>query len=766
MLKYNVRFFVHGGNMKKALSILLIISIFCGIFTIYPSATDQGDGGEVSTNIGTINTCVYEKENKKIRISGNIAHDFLINHSKHQIALYSIPEGRDYLEYLSSGEAVQIAKTDIAIQFEFSVNAESNAKRFASYLVVVVDGSGEMNPIGTPKYPSVPCGYVFNPNDKSSFKGIASTLTSVSVSANPSATIIPVELNKLLSNASVGHLYSLSGSYIYFDKAYIDSLDIRVKSHTSIGSAVYLQFLLNPSQDGSVTSLGTSGVPDMSLQQNLELIAAFADFLCERYNDRYTGTVRGIILGNEIDLGYELSGDISLDKYVDNYLMYMNVVSGVARQISSKIDITIPFSNADSYSSDSYEGICAPSELLELICQRLDENFAESFIFSTLIQSDVIPYDLAKSSTTPEGVISADNSSLYSEYINKLRSQYKNAPHSYIFNWKVDPRLSYEVLSTSYAYSYFKLLPDPVISSFVASFESAELNGDYLSYPLIADIVKKIDTSESFKVTQSQLGYLKAESWYQVVSNMYSGSLSFKNIYDINKISEIPSDIIGSYSYFDFSYQTELSSWFGGSYCDKIGLDYNDLGVRTLMAHFTSDKLSPSEFSELYCAYEYHESFIYTPYIALNFSIENDAKDKNALYEVKISIGSNKNVSHTRVVCSPYEEIELLMDFTSINETSTAEYITISVRCISGNNGGYSLCFSSLNGYSKVYLSNDLSNLIAEERLRIRNLLEEEPILAQKRVDSSFVIIGISVVVAIIGVGIFMCFKREEEYET
>ena len=34
-----------------------------------------------------------------------------------------------------------------------------------------------------------------------------------------------------------------------------------------------------------------------ALRSNVDLIAAFTDFLCKRYNDRYAGTISGIILG-------------------------------------------------------------------------------------------------------------------------------------------------------------------------------------------------------------------------------------------------------------------------------------------------------------------------------------------------------------------------------------------------------------------------------------------------------------------------------------
>jgi hypothetical protein len=402
----------------------------------------------------------------------------------------------------------------------------------------------------------------------------------------------------------------------------------------------------------------------------------------------------------------------------------------------------------------------------------LDNKFVEPFNFSALIDTDVIPYGLSDKTLASgvlkpngDGILSADSVRVFSDYLRSLRTKYKNAPDGYIFVWNVSERLSYNVLSTAYAYSYFKLLSDDMLISFVASFDAAEAKGDHDSLALISELVGKIDTSECFEATKPQLKLLRANSWYEVVANMYGGELGMKKTHKLSVLDRLSEKIIGSYAYFDFAYQTDTASWFGGSYCDKLNVDYSDVSGRALKAHFAGAFASPSEYSELYCAYEYEENLVFTPYVALNFSIENDAKDKNALYELKVAFGSKSFKSTASTVCAPYENVELLFDFHEFVENSNVEYITISVRCLSGKEGGYTLCVESLDGYSDKHLSDDLSSLIAEERLRIQNLKKDEVSVQSGGMNRFVVISGVVAVVFVIGVGIFMCFKREDAEE-
>ena len=374
--------------MKKVVSFLLVFVLLFSALSVYAFASTK-DHSIIQTisEIGNVTECEYVVEAKKINVSGNIAHDFLIEHSRYYIALYAIPYGVDYLEYLYSSQAVQLTKSDISVKFEFSFKVENDYEKFASYCVVAIGEDGDIIPVDTPKLPIVKTNIKYVSGNRDIFKGVQTQLTSTAVSANASSSIVPVYLDRLLSSSSVGHIYSMHGTYLYFDNDYIAELDARVRSLTASGAAVYLRFLLDGNDTSLISSFGASGIPDMSSQQNVDLLIAFTDFLTDRYNDRYLGTVKGIILGSSVDAAFDRSGTESVGDYAENYFRYMTLASSVANQVVNTIDVTVPLSNVDSYSTSEFDGGCAPSEFLELICSMLDDRYVSQFNFSTLIET-------------------------------------------------------------------------------------------------------------------------------------------------------------------------------------------------------------------------------------------------------------------------------------------------------------------------------------------------------------------------------------------
>ena len=241
--------------MKKVVSFLVVLVLLFSALAVYAFASTKDHSINLTVSeIGNVTECEYDVETKKINISGNIAHEFLIEHSKYYIALYAIPYGSDYLEYLHSNEAVQLTKSDISVKFEFSLKAETNYEKFSTYCVVAMSEDGDIIPVDTPKLPIVRSELKYERGDKGSFKGVETQLTSSAVSVNASSTIVPVSLNRLLSKSSVGHFYSMHGTYLYFDKEYIAELDTRVRSLTASGASVYLRFLLDSEELSSVSS--------------------------------------------------------------------------------------------------------------------------------------------------------------------------------------------------------------------------------------------------------------------------------------------------------------------------------------------------------------------------------------------------------------------------------------------------------------------------------------------------------------------------------
>ncbi len=766
--------------MKKIAALLLCFAMMFNFFALlaisHTSAADTSSSFlsiVEDEEIGKINSCIYDASSKKIEINGTISHDIMVTHGGYRIAVYAIPFGKTFSDIMNNAELEPLASSAISVKFSFSISVDSVSERFSMYAVVIYNEEGEIKTVGRPKCPSARSSYSFTAGDKNYYKGVSSSLVSVSSDTGASTSIIPVYLDKLLNNSSKGYLYSLDGSYIYFDKEYVERLDAQIKSLAATGCRVYLQFIQAYTALNGVTVLAQQsadeyGIPDMSIDKTVSLISGFTDFLCERYKSNRIG-ISGIVLGSRADELYDGAEDGFL-QYALNYTRYMMIVGNIARSIIPLVDIVLPVSDCNSYDkkTDNKLPVSNPSSLLDAVCANLDDFFVDEFVFSAMLETSKTPYGITTEtlesgdfSTDGYDGVNADNIYLFSDYLDILKHEYDSSPKSFMFLWSVPKSVNGNVLACAYAYSYFKLLPYAKISSFTISFEENEKSGDFTQYPEIANIMKYIDTSDGFEVTKPQLKLLDAANWYSIV-DMYSGKLDIKRILNIAP-QALPANAIGSYAYYDFSYYADVSAWFAGNDCDSLKIDYSDISGRALKAHFKANLNSPSEFSELYCSYEYPENFVYTPHMVLDFSIKNDNEIKNALYEVKVLFGSGKNVTEVSEIFSPYEKVSLSFNISDFNGVSMADYIKIGIRCITGDNGGYSLSLSSISGYSTEYSSDELSVLISDERLRIRDMIEKNDDGESQSINTVMVIAGVIVVIAVIGIGVFMCFRTEEE---
>ena len=765
--------------MKRFLSFVLFVAVLMSALSVLAFAANQGASASTTAattnnkyvadgDIGDVSSCLYDPETKKISVSGVIDHGVMVTHDSYKIALYSVPEGQTLGEILESENSKPLASAAISVKFDFVVDAKTNVERFSKYAVVIYNERGDTKLIEEPKYASVRSTYTYEIGDKGGYKGVSTELTSTAIGAGAATVIVPVYLENLLSSASTGYVYPLQGSYIYFDKDYVGELDVRIRSATASGSRVYLQLLLSRGADCGVEVLDGNtknnyDMPDMSSTETVNLITAFTSFLCNRYASNNLGKVNGLILGRKVDSSSLYGVTLTLDEYARNYFYYMLVIGSVAREYLPDVDVVMPLSDKNDYSAKN--GEAGPSVLLDKMCSLLDTQVVNSFPFSTLVETEAVPCDvverLLEQDVSYSG-IDADSTEVYSRYISTLKKKYTNAPNSFMFVWTVPEEISGNLLSCSYAYSYFRLLSNKDISSFVVSFVDAESRLNYEAFPEIAKIFKYIDTKDSFSATADQLRLLGAANWYSVIDEMYTGRLDTRRVLPLKVLGFVPDNIMGSYAYYDFSYYTNLSLWFKGNDCDSLKIDYNDVSGRSLEAHFKGDTGAPSEYSEIFCSYDYPENLVFTPYVSFKLSLECDGESLDSVYEVKLVVGSDKNTAEVSRICRGYESVDLMVDMSQFSEISMVEYIKIGIRRLSAEPVGYSLSLASIKGYSTENTSEELEQLIANERLHIRDMLQEEDDPSQV-VNRVLIGAGVVAVVVVIGIGVFMCFRREEE---
>lgn len=780
--------------MKRVLGMLIALLMIFNSTVILASAKNISFNGveitESDDDVGEISSISYNDKEKKININGTVAHDTMVSRNEDKLEVYRIPIGEHAEDVISSESTEPVISADISVKFHFSIKAERPSERFSAYAVVIRGASGEWTTIGEPLYASVDSPEIDMAQDRTNYKGISTDLTSNATAVAVGSAIIPVRFEELLSRSSTGYLYSLQGTHIYFDKQYVNDLDIKIKSYGAIGAKIYLQFTFDSDGDSGVVALptpeGASAVPDMSTEQNLTLISAFTDFLCDRYS-----ALSGIILGEKTDESYPGAENMTAREYSENYAQYMLVVANVARAIEPNMDIVLPLGDADSYTVNAQgeEDEFTGSKLLAGVSEFLDCSHIGRFAYSTMIETSSVPYGISeetlqskKFSAIGYNGINADKADIYSAYIETLGAEYTSTPLGFIFKWTPSADITGNVLACAYSYSYFKLMELSNIYSFVVSFEALEESGKYTAQDEISNIMRYIDTSSCFDVTEPQLKALGVSSWYSIIKNMYSGDFDTRQIIQSTVYDALPEEILGSYVYYDFMYHTDLSIWSAGNFCDTLKIDHSKTSGRALKAHFTPSVRTPSEYSEFFCDYDYPENYGFTPYVSICFSIDEDEVNtlsetkevqatpapKRSLYEVKITMGSKTTTSELVAVCAAGEKQELIFDMSEFSDKSMVEYIKISLRSLSTGETvkGYTFSLASVLGHSTVYTAGELSALITEERLRIRDMYDDTATEEKSPKNTWMIMMGAGLTVIVIAIGVFMCFRREDDTKT
>lgn len=750
--------------MKKILAFL--VAVCCMIGAMMPIAYAQE--GEFSADSDKLAyetlrehavtyTCSYQSEQKKIEISGTVNHDVLISHNNFTIEVYRISANQTLSDVLQSEQP--LASASIAIKFHFSIATQGIGDRFARYALILRAPSGEVSLAAEPQYAGVR-GEEEAIVERTAFKGVSSAETSVGGALGFGTSIVPIELDQLISDVSNGVMYAVDQTQIYFDKTAIDELDAAVRTYSAVGSRVYFQLLLSDRPSSFSILEGTAHrIPNVYDSETMTVICAVSEFLAQRYDDTRSGELDGMIVGKAIDR-YE--GSLSLEDYAERYALYLTTVANSARVYRPSLDIVIPFSDEDCYTSSSSEAPTVAASLLESVVAHLDRYFCFDFACSTLIESDTTPLGITNESleqgidpaqTAPEGQLSVENLQVYSQYLSSLKERYGSAPTHYLYLWLVSDSLSDTAFACAYSYSYYRLYLLPLLSSFVIASSDNRLSE-------AQRLLGSINTPDGLSMTAQLLPYFDATDWQTVVEGFSSDTLAVRRVYQGN-CDRNDASFAGSFAYVEFS-KGNIGEWFAGASCKSLKADYDTEGVRGLYS--TMRRTEGASHADVFCLYEYPENFVYTPYLKFTLSIAEPSDITDGLYQVVITVGNQTEIVTAEYMVSGKETAQLWIDMRGFNARNMAEYIKISTRALSSSSEEYSLCLNEIRGYSKEHSSDRLADLITAERLRIRNQSED----ADEEPDKSgliWIIFGVLVGVTGIGAGLFMAFSsgREED---
>ena len=775
-------------NFKKILALLLCMIMLAVPFVplISAESLDEPDAEESTVDTETdiqenesneksnrlseksvIYHCEYDRESKKIRISGTVNHDVMIASDGFTIEVYRLAPEQSTESFLSEKNIKPLASTKIAIKFQFSIDVSDTSHRFSKYMIALRSPSGELF-LTDSRYATVENTYTYK-ESYASYKGIQSLNPVTSASTDAGTVIIPVYMERLLSTVGHGYIYPINSTYRYFDEIYINELDKQIRTHSACGTRVYLQLLLTDysmAYQKQPSASASFYMPDVYDKDVLAQVSAFAEFLSDRYGDYQSGKISGFILGTKVDKAKTNDrNQMSAEEYLQRYAFYLYVISASARAVNSSLDMIVPISSTYSYEKDEIQPKLSandvfPSVLLEGILEFLKNQASASVPFNILLETSVLPTDMDTISQNTEGErifedVTVDNVSDFLSYLKTLSANYQNVPQHVMFSWSVSKQMSGMNLARAYVYSYAKLLKQAKISTFIVNFSADTTNG-VNQFLEIERILSEIDTN----VWKDSIQYLENSFapilWQDILSTLQAKSRPNRTVYSSESVDPDKKSWAGSFSYFDFE-NGNLGDFMLGMGCVDIKSSYGIDSARTMEVTMSHTKQSIRE--EILCLYEYPEKLSHTPFLKIALAINPTDASVDSIYEVYVTIGDSSGTIRYEYLVQGYERHDLWLDLTEYNEEHVAEYIKISTRNLSDEEGTYSFSIYEIAGYNEEFSSDELAEKIEQDRLNIRHTAE----IDSEKTDTyitMLVVFGILLGVSVAFLGMYLFFRR------
>ena len=736
--------------MKKIISFIMTVLIIWAVLSPCVLAESADDAQKLLDTVSF--TCVYDDVTDKIIVDGMVNHEVMIKHGDYVIRLFSLLPGQSRDKLLGLPDERELARSTMAAKFTFEVNVTDVSSRFSRYAIVLTSPDGEDYIAGEPQSPSVASTYKYNAGDRLTFKGLLTDKPSRISNSGAGTVIVDFYLNRAVGDVTDGYMMSVRGEYLHIKKSYVDELDKRINAASLSGGRVYVRLLLEQSE--KLPSVSGTNIPDVYSADVVKFVSAVTEFLAQRY-DTDSGRIHGFIVSTKIDTEYLNTQDKhTYEQYVDTYSLYLMMIGNVARVVNSSIDVVIPFSDSAACVADSEQMISAA--ILEGISSTLDTNLPSGFSCSVMIESQSTPGIVAGEASANGGeqnakLITPDNVGDYVSYIQSLKTIYKSAPAHIIYKWQPNRTLKGNELCCAYIYSYLKLSAYKEISSFVTVFSGNTED----KYSHIKKVFCDIDTQHRDETIEPYAKNLGKESWKDVIGAEISASTP-RSVIDMQFYTEKPEKTTGEFCYTVFS-TAFFDAMHKGQNCVSTLSDYDVNGNRVLRV--SSSAMAKGESMEAIGYFEYPESYAYTP--TLSLTAELMGGNPNAVYEIMLTLGSaGKRINATGAI-SAGGTVTLYFDAEEFSDISNAEYVKISVRCLTGDTEGVSVLLHDIKGYSSEYTTNELDSLINNLRLEIMGDETEQ----DEKIDRTVIMTAVIVVVSLIAVatGLFMVFRREEE---
>ena len=714
-----------GGKREETVTIVSI-----GAISYYY------DGREY---FGNLLENTYDRATQTAEFSGTVSYETVLKYPDANIVLYRLNQN-EIIEDIRFAHPY-VKSTPMSLDFRFVFPIESTSESCSRYFAAVLTSDNKVIPLTAETYlkeKDATSGETVDiQSNKGIFKGIETNLYEGASENGTSVAFVDVHLDKLFSNSGNGYQYILDeGKEYYFDRVYVSALDAEISNYSSVGSVVYLRFIVDTDSYyfGHLERISIPGkVKYFAIKpENDEAVNnlfACTDFIVSRYFSKEYGTLGGVILGRSLDKAFEYNycGSVSMSKYADMLARTYSIIRIALDRSSSDLEVILPLSDAvigaDVIISADRREKNYPSDLLaDAVLGILDRYGTDISSLYFMLESDYSPVSFGTGGLQlSDDVMGADGCTCFIDEIKAFSEKYADLPDEIFYCWFPSVSLTAKQLLATYMYNYNILANTEKVRSYVVSVSERDELIDTRGYSEIAEnfifstlksTYKYADTYNNGKVGASALETIGISSWGDVIEGFDEFKTVKRNLLEQDILYSQSLSVKGSYLMWDFSVANGTNGWSVSDGCYSLSV-YSPLDdmERCLVASF--DLNSKNTFGADYACTVYRapDSLLMKDVSSVSFELLIPGAEKSeGLYEVKITVGADNAVSESTGVVKSDETVRIYADISALDKVS---YIKLGVRPLNESlMSKGTFCIKGISIHSNVYDDRELENKV------------------------------------------------------
>ena len=336
-------------------------------------------------------------------------------------------------------------------------------------------------------------------------------------------------------------------------------------------------------------------------------------------------------------------------------------------------------SNGDETSSEFYENetdVTGRYSETEEIPETT--NFDESTEASVTVESPettdppTTEPEKPQINTSADGYYCTDNIDVFTKAFKSLKKKYQSVNDGFAWCWYPGSDTGEGALSVCYAYNYVKLAT--IGADFYAVCFDDAVSGKFSS---ITHLYKYIDTAQGD--TEYAKNVFGVSDWSEIIDDYHSGVEIFHDLREGDLEADVD-NFIGSVAYFDYSTGRTASGWYGGLYCNSLGVQAEN-GESFLQALMDLDSAGVNQ-SEIGYIFDDPEPLMLGD--AVSFDVKC-GEDDGSLYEIAIHIRSGDITVVSKKVISGGVRSTLSLDVSECDRTNGVDSIKITLKRVTGS---------------------------------------------------------------------------------